>query len=115
MLKLCRVTKVNMFFSVLVYVFNFDLFEFLAAILEKGLLSSATFDVQDAGGRSRGGLVGSVKPPKWDKKLLMCAIFDNNLCGQTSLTNLIFYLEKGKNNTDGQESFPVLVLNALLQ
>ena len=37
-LKLCRVTKVKVFFLVLVYVFNFDLFEFLAAILEKGLL-----------------------------------------------------------------------------
>ena len=33
MLKLCRVTKVKVFFLVLVNVFNFDLFEFLAAIL----------------------------------------------------------------------------------
>ena len=41
MLKLCRVTKVKVFFLVLVYVFNFDLFEFLAAILEKGLLRSS--------------------------------------------------------------------------
>ena len=41
MLKLGRVTKVKVFFLVLVYVSilaNFDLFEFLAAILEKGLL-----------------------------------------------------------------------------
>ena len=38
MLKLCRVTKVKVFFLVLVYVFNFDLFEISAAILEKGLL-----------------------------------------------------------------------------
>ena len=38
MLKLCRVTKVKVFFLVLVYIFNFDLFEFSAAILEKGLL-----------------------------------------------------------------------------
>ena len=38
MLKLCRVTKVKAFFLVLVYVFNLDLFEFSAAILEKGLL-----------------------------------------------------------------------------
>ena len=38
MLKLCRVTKVKVFFLVLGYVFNFDLFEFSAAILEKGLL-----------------------------------------------------------------------------
>ena len=38
MLKLCRVPKVKVFFLVLVYVFNFDLFEFSAAILEKGLL-----------------------------------------------------------------------------
>ena len=38
MLKLCRVTKVKVLFLVLVYVFNFNLFEFPAAILEKGLL-----------------------------------------------------------------------------
>ena len=37
MLKLCRVTKVKVFFLVLVNVFNFDLLEFLAAILERGL------------------------------------------------------------------------------
>ena len=38
-LKLGRVTKVKMFFEflVLVSVFNFNLFEFSAAILEKGL------------------------------------------------------------------------------
>ena len=36
MLKLCRVTKVKVLFLVLVYVFNFNLFEFSAAILEKG-------------------------------------------------------------------------------
>ena len=35
MLNLCSVTKVKVFFLVLVYVFNFDLFEFSAAILEK--------------------------------------------------------------------------------
>ena len=64
MLKLCRVTEVKVFFLVLVYVFNFLLFEFLTAILEKArLLSSAAFDVQDAGGGSSDGLVGSVKPP----------------------------------------------------
>ena len=38
MLKLCRVTKVKVLFLVLVYVFNFNLFEFSAAILEKCLL-----------------------------------------------------------------------------
>ena len=38
MLKLGRVTKVKVLFLVLVLVFNFDLFKFLAAILEKGLL-----------------------------------------------------------------------------
>ena len=38
MLKLCRVTKVKVFFLVLVYFFNFDLFEFSAVILEKDLL-----------------------------------------------------------------------------
>ena len=39
MLKLCRVTKVKVLFLVLVYVFNFNLVEFSAAILEKGLLA----------------------------------------------------------------------------
>ena len=38
MLKLCRVTKVKVLFLVLVHVFNLNLFEFSAAILEKGLL-----------------------------------------------------------------------------
>ena len=33
-----RVTKVKVFFLVLVYVFNIYLFEFSAAILENGLL-----------------------------------------------------------------------------
>ena len=37
MLKLDRVTKVKVLFLVLVFVFNFDLFKFSAAILEKGL------------------------------------------------------------------------------
>ena len=41
MLKLGRVTKVKMLSLVLVYVFNFDLFKFSAAILEKGLLPKA--------------------------------------------------------------------------
>ena len=39
MLNLCSLTKVKLFFLVLVYVFNFDLFEFSAAILEKGLFN----------------------------------------------------------------------------
>ena len=43
MLKLCRITKLKVFFPVLVYVFNFDLFEFSAAILEKGLLSMSGY------------------------------------------------------------------------
>ena len=38
MLKLCRVTKAKVLFLVLVYLFNFNLFEFSAAVLEKGLL-----------------------------------------------------------------------------
>ena len=37
MLKLGRVTKVKVHFLLLVFVFNFDLFKFSAAILEKGL------------------------------------------------------------------------------
>ena len=41
MLKLCRVTKVKVFFLVLIDVFNFDLFEFSIDILEKGLLLTA--------------------------------------------------------------------------
>ena len=41
MLKLCRVTKVKVLFLVQVYVFNFNLFEFSAATLEKGLLATA--------------------------------------------------------------------------
>ena len=39
MLKLGRVTKVKVLFLVLVFVFNFGLFKFSAAILEKGLLN----------------------------------------------------------------------------
>ena len=39
MLKLGRVTKVKVLFLVLVYIFYFDLLEFSAAILEKGLLT----------------------------------------------------------------------------
>ena len=39
MLKLGRVTKVKVFFLALVYVFNIDIFEFSAAILEKGLFT----------------------------------------------------------------------------
>ena len=38
MLKLGKVTKFKMLFLVLVFGFYFDLFKFLAAILEKGLL-----------------------------------------------------------------------------
>ena len=37
MLKLGRVTKAKVFFLVLIQVFDIDLFEFSAAILEKGL------------------------------------------------------------------------------
>ena len=39
MQRLFRLTQVKVFFLVLVYVFNFDLFEFSASILEKGLLN----------------------------------------------------------------------------
>ena len=42
MLKRCRVTKVKVLFLVLVYVFHFTLFEFSAAILEKGLLDDSS-------------------------------------------------------------------------
>ena len=40
MLKLGRVAKVKVLFLVLLFVFNFDLFKFSVAILEKGLLNS---------------------------------------------------------------------------
>ena len=43
MLKLCRVTKVKVLFLVLIYVFNFNLFEFSAPILEKGLFQFPVF------------------------------------------------------------------------
>ena len=45
MLKLGRVTKVKVLFLVLVFVFNFDLFKFSAAILEKGLLPNLGKDI----------------------------------------------------------------------
>ena len=43
MLKLGRVTKVKVLFLLLVFVFNFDLFKFSAAILEKGLFKMHHF------------------------------------------------------------------------
>ena len=43
MQKLCRVTNVKALFLVPVYVFNFNLFEFSAAILEKGLWPNCSF------------------------------------------------------------------------
>ena len=43
MLKLGRVTKVKVFLLLLVNVFNIDLFEFSAAILEKGQLAKFLF------------------------------------------------------------------------
>ena len=43
MLKLGRVTKVKVFFLVLVYVFNIDQFEFSGAILEKALITRQEF------------------------------------------------------------------------
>ena len=46
MLKLGRFTKVKVLFLVLVFVFNFDLFKFSAAILEKGLLSEGQAGIQ---------------------------------------------------------------------
>ena len=46
MLKLCRATKAKAFFLALVYNLTyFDLFEFSAAILEKGLLDQRTLDI----------------------------------------------------------------------
>ena len=47
MLKLGRVTKVKVHFLLLVFVFNFDLFKFSAAILEKGLLQRCQTQLSD--------------------------------------------------------------------
>ena len=47
MLKLGRVTKFKMLFLVLVFVFNFDVFKYLAAILEKGLFKGNFVDGQN--------------------------------------------------------------------
>ena len=44
MLKLCRDTKAKVFFLELVYVFNFNLSEFSAATLEKGLLDLVLYN-----------------------------------------------------------------------
>ena len=44
MLKVCRVTKVKMFFLEVVYVFNSNLSEFSASILEKGLLDLVSYN-----------------------------------------------------------------------
>ena len=43
MLKLGRVTKINVLFLALVFAFNFDLLKFSTAILEKGLLREYFF------------------------------------------------------------------------
>ena len=45
MLKLGRVTKVKVLFLVLVFIFNFDLLKFSAAILEKGLLTGKALNL----------------------------------------------------------------------
>ena len=44
MLKVCRDTKVMVFFLELVYVFNFNLSEYSAAILEKGQLDLVLYN-----------------------------------------------------------------------
>ena len=45
MLKLCRVTKVKVFFLELVYIFNLNLAEISAAILGKGLLDLESYNL----------------------------------------------------------------------
>ena len=47
MLKLCRVTKVKVRFLVLVYVFNFNLFKFSAAILAPDRSQHSNLDCVD--------------------------------------------------------------------
>ena len=46
MLKLYRVTKVRVLFLFLVSAFNFNLLDFSAAILEKGLIDTSTIIIQ---------------------------------------------------------------------
>ena len=66
-LKLCRVTKVKVLFLVLVYVSNFNLFEFSAAILEKGLLFNigTSLFLRSKLWRSERPLCPSPHPPPW--------------------------------------------------
>ena len=54
MLKLGRATKVKVHFLVLVFVFNFDLFKFSAAILEKGLLNRPQYEASGNNHRACG-------------------------------------------------------------
>ena len=53
MLKLGRVAQFKMLFLVLVFVFNFELFKFSAAILEKGLFQQLESRSQKKSGLQR--------------------------------------------------------------
>ena len=89
MLKLCRFTKVKVLFLVLVYAFNFNLFEFSAAILEKGLSSLwrrgvvvvNASDFQSDGQRFKARLVPS----------LLCNVsLNKKLCSTLSLFTQVY-------------------------
>ena len=67
MLKLGRVTKVKVLFLVLLFVFNFDLFKFLAAILEKGLSGLKI----TAGQRTMSGLIEALTGQTFDLPVML--------------------------------------------
>ena len=46
MLKLCRITQLKVLFPVLVYVVNFDLFEFSAAIFGEGSIETTDLSLR---------------------------------------------------------------------
>ena len=76
MLKLCRVTKVKVLFLVLVYILNFNLFEFSAAILEKGLMVSCKFEMPFSVTRALGNLMVN----KNTVVFLSCDYWSNSSC-----------------------------------
>ena len=69
-LKLCKATKVKVFSLVLVYVFNFDLLEFSAAILEKGLFLSFFFG-QSAHSQATHKVGATEIGPVWNMHLVL--------------------------------------------
>ena len=83
-LKLCRVTKVKVLFLVVVYLFNFNFFEFSAAILEKGRITMS-FRAQGIGER---GTRGDVKECK-NSDCRESRKQDNHICAVFNTENII--------------------------